>query len=70
MESVNSRIKAKKFYDIILTISTVVLMGYGIYSNMIPYEFPISAVGVVALLAGILLGILTGYRLVSARKIP
>lgn len=47
-----------KFYDIPLTLTTVVLMGYGIYSNLIPYQYPSSLIGIISLVSGIIIGII------------
>ncbi|MEM3487720.1 MAG: hypothetical protein QW191_05590, partial [Conexivisphaerales archaeon] len=54
------KINAKKFYDIILAATSVVLMVYGLYSNIIPYQYPLSTVGLISIASGILIGIIAG----------
>ncbi len=54
----------KKFYKLnlpstLLAISSTVLMAYGLYSNLIPYEYPNTIIGIISLIAGIILGILS-----------
>ncbi|BFH72865.1 APC family permease [Sulfurisphaera javensis] len=45
-----------KYYDALLSISAVLLMGYGIFSNIYPYSGTISLVGILSLISGIILG--------------
>ena len=48
----------KPYYDIPLALGTVVLMGYGIFSNIIPFSYPNSLVGIVSLIGGAIIGII------------
>jgi len=47
-----------RWYDVPLSIATVVLMGYGIFSNIIPFSYPTSLVGIISLISGIIIGII------------
>mgnify|MGYP001772521062 CR=1 FL=1 len=47
-----------RLYDILLSIATVVLMGYGIFSNIVPFSYPSSLVGIISLISGITIGII------------
>jgi len=46
-----------EWFDIPLAISAVALMGYGVFSNIIPFSYPSSLVGIVSLISGVLVGI-------------
>ncbi|MDG6928398.1 MAG: APC family permease [Nitrososphaerota archaeon] len=62
------KINARKFYDLILAAASVILMVYGLYSNIIPYEFPLSTVGLISIAVGMLIGIIAGMRLVRGSR--
>lgn len=54
----------KKFYklnlpSVLLGLSSTALMAYGLYSNLIPYEYPNTLIGIVSLISGVILGIVS-----------
>lgn len=46
-----------EWFDIPLAISAVALMGYGVFSYIIPFSYPSSLVGIVSLIGGATVGI-------------
>ncbi|MDT7900629.1 MAG: hypothetical protein RRE78_01810 [Acidianus sp.] len=54
----------RKFYklnlpSVLLGLSSTTLMAYGLYSNLIPYEYPNTLIGIVSLISGVILGIVS-----------
>ncbi|AWR96592.1 APC family permease [Acidianus sulfidivorans JP7] len=43
--------------SLVLAIVSTVLMGYGIFSNVIPYSYPASFIGILSIIAGIIIAL-------------
>ncbi|QXJ29282.1 hypothetical protein J5U23_02151 [Saccharolobus shibatae B12] len=54
-----NKISRLQAWDVLLAIAAVILMGYGVYSYVVPYSYPSSLIGLASLVSGILLGIIS-----------
>ncbi|QIW25228.1 APC family permease [Sulfolobus sp. S-194] len=48
-----------RLYHILLSFSAVILMGYGVYSNIVPYSGLTTLVGILSLIGGVIIGIIS-----------
>ncbi|QGA69140.1 APC family permease [Sulfolobus sp. E11-6] len=54
-----NKISRLNVLDVLLAIAAVILMGYGVYSYILPYSYPNSLIGIGSLIGGLLIGVIS-----------